>query len=53
MRNGAKVFVANQRSHDDVIDTVFVAKQRGRDAWQQTQYQWRHNDKAGLQRDQQ
>ena len=37
----------------DVIDFVFVAKRRDRAAWQQTQNQWRHNDKSILSRDQQ
>ena len=34
--------------HYDVIYIVFVAKRRDRTAWQQSQYQWRHNGKYDM-----
>ena len=41
-------FVIGPAYYYDVIDNVFVAKQRGRAAWQQTQNQRRHNDQSVL-----
>ena len=38
--------------HYDVIDFVIVAKRREHAAWQQSQNQWRHNDKSIPSRDQ-